>query len=140
MNVNDYVIPGLNASVKRTLDENGISVSLTHAELRMIGRMPAELQDAAALEQLRDKLARKTLRSLNPNEPGVFPAYPREKGPNDTWVERTDLPPIGARLSGPGFGHRGTIVNRKKHAALKALYSNPVEVAKIEAVLAKTAE
>lgn len=137
--VNSYVIPGLNATAKRTLEDGGVSVSLTHAELRMIGRMPADQQDAAALAQLQDKLARKQAKLSNGNEPGIVPAYPLEQV-DGKWTERTDKQHIGAKLNGPGFGRRGTVVNRKKHDALKALYSNSAEVAKIEAILATAKE
>ncbi|NJM54522.1 MAG: hypothetical protein HC841_00120 [Verrucomicrobiae bacterium] len=136
--VNSYVIPGLNATTKRTLEDGGVSVSLTHAELRMIGRMPADQQDAAALAQLQDKLARKVAKE-SPNEPGIIPAYPLEQL-DGKWTERKDKQHIGAKLNGPGLGRRGTVVNRKKFNALKALFADAAQVAQVEAILATSKE
>jgi hypothetical protein len=138
-NVNTYVIPGLNATAKRELSEGDVRVALTHAELRMIGRMPADQQDAMALSQLQDKLARKKAKESNGNAEGIIPAYAREQR-GEEWVERTDLAPIGAKLNGPGLGRYGTVVNRKKHEALRKLYSSPEAVAQIEAILATVKE
>lgn len=138
-NVNTYVIPGLNATAKRELSEGDVRVALTHAELRMIGRMPADQQDAMALSQLQDKLARKKAKAESPNEPGQVLAYQREQR-GDEWVDRKDLPPFGVKLFGPGLGRNGTVVNRKKFAALLALAADKARVAEIEALLAQTKE
>jgi hypothetical protein len=136
-NVDSYTIPGLNASCPRKLERDGVKVTLTHGELTAYAGYPADQQDAKALAALEKRLAAKIERSKNTNEVGIVLAYPFEKQ-NGAWVERTDLPPIGVKFTGPGMGQRGTVVNKRKHAALQERYQNAEVMAAAEALLAQT--